>query len=192
MTNGKTHWTSLRRPKRLWLWIAGGLILLGMPLLLVSVMQKGTITMIHDISTDLENPPAFEALLSRRAGASNPPEHGGEAVAAEQRRAYPDLKSLRLIEPMEKVFAAAKKAAEDMGWEIVTEDPARGRLEAVATTTIMRFKDDVVVRLTAEDDAVRVDVRSKSRTGRSDLGANYKRIRAFQRRLLEANLSARD
>ena len=190
MTNWNTGGLPSRRPKRIAIWIAGGMLLLGMPLLLFSITQQGTIIMIHDISTDLEDPPVFEALLSRRAGASNPAEHLGSAVAAEQRRAFPDIQPLWLKEPLERVFADAQAAAKRMGWEIVSTTPERGRLEAVATTPLLRFKDDVVVRVTSRDDGVRVDVRSKSRVGRSDLGANARRIRAFLEHLQEISVPA--
>jgi uncharacterized protein (DUF1499 family) len=66
-----------------------------------------------------------------------------------------------------------------MGWDIVAVDETRGRLEAVATTRLLRFKDDIVVRMRSEASGTRIDVRSKSRVGRSDLGANARRIRAF-------------
>ena len=135
--------------------------------------------MIHDISTDLENPPQFEALLEMRKGASNPPEHPGESVARIQRRKYPDIQPLLMQAPREQVFANALAVAKAMGWRIVSTDADRGRIEAVATTRLLRFKDDIVVRLSQPVEGVRVDVRSKSRIGRSDLGANARRIRDF-------------
>ena len=66
-----------------------------------------------------------------------------------------------------------------MGWEIVASDPAQGRIEATATTFWFGFKDDIVVRLAAEGTGSRVDVRSLSRIGSSDVGANAQRIRAY-------------
>jgi len=80
-------------------------------------------------------------------------------------------------------FERAKGAIEESGWQIVREDPSAGRIEAVATTRWFGFQDDVIVRITAEGSGSRVDVRSKSRVGRSDLGTNAQRIRAYQRRL---------
>lgn len=70
-----------------------------------------------------------------------------------------------------------------MGWEIAAEDPSAGRIEATATTRWFRFKDDVIVRVAAQGAGSRIDVRSKSRIGRSDLGANAKRIRAYVQKL---------
>ncbi|WP_404326387.1 DUF1499 domain-containing protein [Aerophototrophica crusticola] len=77
----------------------------------------------------------------------------------------------------------AEAAARDMGWDIVAVEPAEGRVEATATTAWFGFKDDVVVRVRPEGDGSRIDVRSKSRVGRSDLGANAARIRDYLARL---------
>jgi uncharacterized protein (DUF1499 family) len=70
-----------------------------------------------------------------------------------------------------------------MGWRIVAAVPEEGRIEATATTPLLRFKDDVVIRVTSRGNGSRIDMRSKSRLGKSDLGANAKRIRAYFRAL---------
>jgi uncharacterized protein (DUF1499 family) len=135
---------------------------------------------IHDITTDPADPPAFVALLARRAGRHvSPPEYDGATAAAEQRRAYPDIQPLTVAAPLAQAFDAAAAAARDMGWEIVDADRDAGRIEAVATTRLMRFTDVFVVRLREDVGRVRVDVRSKSRLGRGDLGTNARRIRRF-------------
>jgi uncharacterized protein (DUF1499 family) len=126
---------------------------------------------INDISTDLSNPPRYAAL------ADTP--HQGAELAAAQRDAYPDVAPLVIQKPMAAVYALALESAEAMGWEIVMRDADGGRIEAVATTRLLRFKDDVIVRLTDVAGATRVDVRSKSRVGKGDLGANAKRIREY-------------
>ena len=138
---------------------------------------------IHDVTTDPEDPPAFVAVMARRRGARNPVEYGGPAVAAHQRRAYPDLRPLDVDAPPERAFAAAEAAARKLGWEIVAAVPVEGRLEATATTRWFGFKDDVVVRVRARGAGSRVDVRSLSRIGVGDLGVNAARIRAFVERL---------
>ncbi len=134
---------------------------------------------IHDISTDTVNPPSFVAVLPLRANASNPPEYSGEAVAEQQRQGYPDIQTLILDTPPAETFARARKTAEDMGWEIVAVEADEGRIEATATTFWFGFKDDVVLRITADGRGSRLDIRSKSRVGRSDVGANAARIRRF-------------
>ena len=144
---------------------------------------------IHDITTDPEDPPAFVAVLARRAGARNPVEYGGPAVAAQQRRAFPDLVPLDLPVSPERAFPAVEAAARDLGWEIVETAPAEGRLEATATTPWFGFKDDVVVRVRARGAGSRVDVRSLSRVGVGDLGVNAARVRAFLERLRASGLA---
>lgn len=134
---------------------------------------------IHDISTDLADPPAFEAILPLRADAPNPSEYGGDSIAAQQREGYPDLGPLTLEAAPEAVFLRAAEAAREMGWEIVESDPERGRIEATATTPWFGFQDDVVVRIRPDVGGSRVDVRSVSRVGRSDVGTNARRIEEY-------------
>lgn len=138
---------------------------------------------IHDVSTDLEDPPPFEAVLPARQGADNPPEHPGAEVAAQQRQAYPDVVPIALAAPPSEAFERALAAARGLGWEVVAADPARGRIEATVTTLWFGFRDDVVVRVRPDGAGSRVDVRSKSRVGKSDVGANAARIRRFRDRL---------
>jgi uncharacterized protein (DUF1499 family) len=145
--------------------------------------QARLVPPIHDVTTDPEDPPAFVAVVARRSGAWNPVDYAGPAVAAQQRAAYPDLVPLDLAAPPERVFPAAEAAARGLGWEIVGTVPAEGRLEATATTPWFGFKDDVVVRVRARGTGSRVDVRSLSRIGIGDLGANAARIRAFLDRM---------
>jgi uncharacterized protein (DUF1499 family) len=134
---------------------------------------------IHDITTDTEDPPPFVAVLSLRTDAPNPPDYAGEEVAAQQREGYPDIQPVQLPLPVDQAFALALEAAQAQGWEIVAVVPAEGRIEATATTFWFGFKDDVVIRVAAAGDGSRVDIRSKSRVGRSDVGANAARIRAY-------------
>ena len=139
---------------------------------------------IHDITTDPDDPPRFEAVAPLRAGAPNPLDYGGPSLAAAQRAAYPDVLPLVVDSPPSTVLAAARSVAMELGWEIVAMDPARGVLEATATTFWFGFQDDVAVRVrpTQCGNAL-VDVRSISRVGVGDLGANADRIRAFLARL---------
>src|SRR5688572_3841218 len=134
---------------------------------------------IHDVTTDTLDPPEFVSLLLRRGHQASAAEYDGPKAAAEQRRAYPDIQPLALRVPAAQAFDAALAAAQRMGWEVVASDRAAGRIEAVATTSLLRFKDDVVIRIRAADGGSRVDVRSKSRVGVGDLGTNARRIRRF-------------
>ncbi|WP_206044667.1 DUF1499 domain-containing protein [Gemmatimonas groenlandica] len=138
---------------------------------------------IHDITTDMTDPPAFVAVLPLRASATNSAVYAGDSIAALQRAAYPDVQPLMLPVPPLAAFERAVAAAKVMGWEIVAGDSPSGRLEATATTTWFGFKDDVVVRIRAENGGSRIDVRSVSRVGRSDVGANAARIARYLREL---------
>lgn len=138
---------------------------------------------IHDISTDLDDPPAFVAIVPLRAGAANPVAYAGPETAALQRQAYPDVRSRRLDVPAAEAFTAAERAARDLGWTIVAAVPQEGRLEASDTTFWFKFTDDIVVRVRPDGSGSVVDVRSKSRVGRSDVGTNAARIRRFLERL---------
>jgi len=136
---------------------------------------------IHDITTDTENPPDFVAILPLRADAPNPAIYGGPEIAAQQRAGYPKLGPLILPSPPAQAFERALAAARDMGWEIVASNPSEGRIEATDTTFWFGFKDDIVVRIRPTEGGSRIDVRSVSRVGRSDVGTNAKRIQKFLR-----------
>jgi uncharacterized protein (DUF1499 family) len=144
---------------------------------------------IHDITTDMDNPPAFVTILPLRAGAANPPEYGGSEVAAQQQRAYPDIQPVVLRASSTEAFDRALSAVREMGWEVVASDREAGRIEAVDTTFWFGFKDDVVIRVAenAPGGGTRVDVRSKSRVGVGDVGTNARRIRQLLDRLQAAS-----
>ncbi len=141
--------------------------------------QAQRVPAIHDITTDLERPPEFRAVLPLRADAPNPAEYGGPEIAAQQREAYPWIEPLVTNRLPAEAFGLALEAARGMGWEIVAADSAAGRIEATATTAWFGFKDDIVVRITPEGNGSRMDVRSVSRVGKSDVGTNAARIRDY-------------
>lgn len=138
---------------------------------------------IHDVSTDTAYPPPFVAVLPLRAGALNPVEYGGPEIAAQQHTGYADIAPLTLIVSPARAFDRALAAAKAQGWELVASDPSSGRIEATDTTFWFGFKDDVVIRVTAVPNGSRVDVRSLSRVGGSDIGANAARIRTYLKTL---------
>ena len=160
-----------------------GLITVGVPAYL---LQKArSVPPIHDITTDTEDPPAFETILPLRAQAPNPATYGGPAVAAQQREGYPDIAPADYPIETEAAFEAAVAAARDLGWTVVAMDEAAGRIEAIDRTFWFGFADDVVIRIRPTDAGSRIDVRSVSRVGVSDIGANAARIRAFLAQLDE-------
>jgi len=131
---------------------------------------------IHDISTDLVNPPAFVAIAPLRADAPNPVAYDGIETAEQQRIGYPELQTLRYDQTQPELIAASTQAIENLGWELVNIDADKGIVEATDTTAWFGFKDDVVVRITDNDNERLVDIRSKSRIGGSDLGKNAARV----------------
>lgn len=157
-----------------------GLLPVAVPLLTVG-SDNFDVPRIHDITTDMKDPPRYQAVLSLRKKGDNSPEYGGEEVAAQQRDAdiYSDIQPLQLEMPVVRATEVAAKVAEDLGWRVVALEPRRGHLEAVDRTPLLGFTDDIVVRVRAEKGGSRVDIRSSSRVGVSDLGANAERIRQF-------------
>ena len=133
---------------------------------------------IHDVSTDVDDPPQFIALADIRRACANGVDYSG-LRADEHRRRYPDLQSTDIIRPTLSIFNAALAAAGKLGWAIAAAVESVGRIEATAITPLLRFKDDVVIRIRTNPASARLDVRSASRVGRSDLGANAKRLRIF-------------
>jgi uncharacterized protein (DUF1499 family) len=138
---------------------------------------------IHDITTDTENPPQFVAILPLRKDAPNPSEYGGPEVAAQQRAGYPDLGPAFLPLPSGSTFERVLLVARQMCWDVVDANSAEGRIEATATTFWFGFKDDIVVRITPVENGTRIDVRSVSRVGKSDVGTNANRIHKFLEKL---------
>jgi len=158
-----------------------GAVAFGVPFALLQSAKASP--PIHDITTDTENPPRFVAMIALRQGSPNSVEYEGEAVAAQQRMAYPDIRPVTLAEPPDAAFKRALTAARDIGWQIVAAVPAQGRIEATDTTLWFGFKDDIAVRVTPAAAGSRIDVRSVSRLGEGDLGKNAARIRAYMRRI---------
>ena len=141
--------------------------------------HAGQVPAIHDITTDTANPPAFVAVLPLRAHAPNSAEYGGPEIARKQQAAYPRVVPYESPLAPDALFAHALAAARDAGWQIVAVVPAEGRIEATATTLLFGFKDDVVIRVTPMPRGSRLDVRSESRIGGSDVGTNAKRVESF-------------
>ena len=162
-------------------------------LLILSVLLTGAVTgtafdwkqraksvpPIHDITTDIENPPAFSAVVRLRADAPNPPEYAGPETAEAQREAYPEIQPLIVSNNLQEVMDAAVMLITDREWKLVAINRDQGRIEATETLAWFGFKDDVILRFTEMTDGTRVDMRSKSRIGRGDVGVNAQRIEDF-------------
>ena len=147
---------------------------------------------INDISTDLANPPAYVTAAANEFWRGKDLSYPA-GFADSVRRGYPDLHPLVLPLPSGRVYTLALEAARRMPrWEVTGTDSAVGRIEATATTKWFGFKDDVVIRIAPRGaDSAVVDMRSKSRVGTSDVGANAARIRAYFSALVRAARPAR-
>ena len=170
-----------RRGERLGALLAGaaflaGLVAVGIPLQWLRAARA--VPLIHDVTTDLENPPTFVAIVPLRADAPNSLDRT-PVLAEQQRKGYPDLAPVTLPVSQAMAFDRALAIAQDLGWRIVTADKSAGRIEATDTTRWFGFEDDVVVRLTAWGSGTRVDARSVSRVGVGDAGTNARRIRRY-------------
>lgn len=149
-------------------------------------LVAGDAPAIHDITTDLGNPPQFEVLPLRSDNLT------GVGTIENWRKihaeAYGDLSPVTLSKPVAEATADAVRLARQAGWQIASSDPARGHVEATASVSYIRFKDDVVIRIVPVADGrhSRVDMRSVSRVGVSDLGVNARRIRDFLEALAAA------
>lgn len=146
--------------------------------LLLSLTMGGDAPRIHDITTDTQDPPLFVAAPQQRGEGSNPLDINPEVIAVQQ-QAYPDIGTLRSPLSIDEAFDQALEAAQSLGWEIYHQDRNTGVIEAADTTAIMAFTDDVVIRVRGDAQSAIIDLRSVSRVGVGDIGANAKRIRAF-------------
>lgn len=161
--------------------LAAGALVFWIPFSQLRLAQR--VPAIHDITTDTRNPPEFRAVLDLRSQDANSLVYAGTEVARRQREAYPHIRPAMFAATPDEVFAAAQAVAQSMGWSIVASSNDDGRIEAVDTTFWFGFKDDVVVRVTGAGNDARVDVRSVSRVGVSDLGKNADRIAKFLKAL---------
>lgn len=170
-------------PRRVSVIAIGGVVLGSLVFAIPWAYTAKRAAPINDITTDTADPPRYVDIAPLRASAPVKAEYGGEQTAALQKKAYPDIAPAYLDLPRDQAFERALAAARSLGWTIVGQAPAEGRIEATDTTLFMGFTDDIVVRVRPQGSGSRVDIRSHSRVGRGDFGTNAKRVRAFVRRL---------
>jgi len=140
---------------------------------------------IHNISTDTTDPPQFNRIASLRAESDNTLTYDPELLATIQQQAYPKVKTLYTSLNKIDAFAKALKLANNMGWKVINQNQEQGIIEAIETSFLWGFKDDIVIRVRTQSSTqgqqTLIDLRSVSRVGDSDLGANAKRIKGFIR-----------
>jgi hypothetical protein len=162
--------------------IGGGLLMIAMVFL--GRGPDSNAPPINDITTNLADPPAFAPAPEGHRNAGRDMGYDPSFVPIVE-VAYPDLASLVLALSQQQAYDVALAEAEAMGWEITRRDPAGYIFEAEDVSAAFRFVDDVVVRI-GDDGAGHavIDVRSKSRDGRGDIGANAARIRVYLERVM--------
>lgn len=152
--------------------LLGALVVAG-----IFVLRPGPAHRFNDVTTDLADPPLF--VEGPAAAQPYPDDFRPWHVEV-----YPDLKSQRFDAAPDRVFDAALATAQAIeGWDLVRQDRAAGTIQVLVRTSIFRFEDDVVIRIRADGAGSIVDLRSKSRIGQGDRGANADRIRDFLTRL---------
>src|SRR5580704_14079651 len=148
-------------------------------------LQYRRLPPIHDITTDPIDPPRFEALARLRTGeGTNTAVYAGLYSAELQRKAYPDIEPVDIQIPVQRAYEIALQLVHKRKWLVIDERPPQpplrpGRIEAVARTPIMGFREDVAIRIAPDGDDSRVDIRSASRYFESDLGSNAARVSKF-------------
>jgi hypothetical protein len=177
-------------PPRARRWVGMGVALAYVVWVGTFLMAALTVPAIHDVSTDLADPPAFRTLTLRADNLDNIPGADDKDMrgltplqrwALVHQKAYGDIRSVRSNEPVPMVIAKAERLAKARGWDVAVSLPEEGRFEATETSAFFQFKDDVVLRVRPSEtgEGSIVDMRSVSRVGVSDLGMNAKRVRSF-------------
>ncbi|MCH2097954.1 MAG: DUF1499 domain-containing protein, partial [Pseudomonadales bacterium] len=159
--------------------VGGGLSLAIVINMAMQFSAASAVPPIHDITTAPEDPPLFVAVVDLRGAEDNPLEYDAENLTDPTRSAYPFVQPIVTELAPAEAYAKALALVEDFGWDIAAASEADGLIEATDTTLMYGFKDDVAVRVRAEGAGSRIDLRSVSRVGQSDLGANATRIKAF-------------
>ena len=172
--------------ERAWAGIAAAAILSGV-LLNGAGLLGGSAPPIHDITTDIDDPPVFSAAVQRATGRSNGTDYpdGGADVPAQQRAAFPDLAPIEVDLPPAEALRRARETAEALGWTVSWVDEETLRMEAFEVTRVFQFVDDIAIRVRRAGSGSVIDLRSNSRVGGGDIGANAARIIAFRDRLLQ-------
>ncbi len=159
--------------------VLSGLLALVLIFLVATLFYKvKSVPRIHDITTDTQDIPLFKKALEQRGTESNSVEYDVD-VGRQQKAAYPYIQPLESALPIDDAFERALLIVNNVGWQVHYSDKAEGIIEATDTSKIFGFVDDIVIRIRQQKDGSRIDLRSVSRVGRSDLGANAARIKDF-------------
>ncbi len=167
-----------------------GLVLAGVTLavILLPALTTGNVPRINDITTDTDDPPVFVKALTHGPNQGRDMSYPGVDFATQQIEAYPDIEPIKIPVPPAEAFEKIRSALTELpNTEVTDADPEEGRIEGSCTSRLFRFVDDVVIRVRPYGEGrgagSLIDIRSKSRDGKSDLGANAKRIRTLREAL---------
>jgi uncharacterized protein (DUF1499 family) len=164
--------------------VVAGLLVLGG--VLAAASRGGSVPRINDITTDTANPPAFTQAARLDENRGRDMSYPGESFAVQQREGYGEIAPLKLAVDPGAAFGRVFEVANGMTtWEIILADPGRRVIEGVDTSWLFRFKDDFVIEVRPDGGGSLVHMRSKSRVGRGDVGANAARIRDFFARVAQ-------
>ena len=166
--------------ERAWTGIGSGVVLLLV--LGNAVSAGGSAPPIHDITTNLDDPPVFSVAVRDAPDRVNGIDYpdGGADVPKQQSAAFPDLTTITLSAAPAEALKSARRTAEALGWTVTWVNTEALTMEAYATTSVFRFVDDVAIRVRSAGSGSVIDLRSNSRVGGGDLGANAARIEAFR------------
>ena len=156
-----------------------GLVLVGIVVVSTALQGGFEVPPINDITTNTEDPPVFVAALEKAREEGRSMDYPGQSFAVLQQAAYGDLETIRLAVPPAQAFERIDEAMQGLGWDVTHRAPTQS-LEAVHVSGVFKFADDIVVRIRPDGAGSAIDVRSKSRVGRGDIGANAARIRALR------------
>lgn len=186
LTNGGRDPAGARRA---WIGAGGGVLLLG-TVLMGLAGGGGEAPPINDITTNLDFPPSYSAASTEPANEGRDMSYPAD-FASIVRHAYPDLAPMKVDQPTDEAYRSAVGAARRLGWTITFEDSAAGVFEAQEVSAVFHFVDDIAVRVLADGSRSVVDIRSKSRDGRGDMGVNAARIRAFGKLIKPRSVASR-
>lgn len=144
------------------------------------MMQANELPLINDISTDLVSPPEYVHARTLGSNATQSMAFEKKNVP-EIKKAYPSVKTaIFKTKDIQKVYKKALNISQyQLRWKVTKQDSKAYRIEAIDTSPLFKFKDDIVIRIQAEENQVIVDLRSRSRVGKGDMGANANRIKLF-------------
>jgi len=136
------------------------LLLLGMALLAAGIISN---------RLPLTEPPGCMTRLSTYLN-TNVAETREDSLFAE-------LRPRRYEAPPELLFDVVRRAVQSLRWEITALDAEKKEIQAVVTTKMWSFKDDVTMQVQpGQPSGAVLWVRSASRIGKGDLGANTRHV----------------